>query len=257
MSHFIQSILKHAAAAAIAVALFIGPALVAAEPAPGTQVAASKVVKIATDDGTVREATLRYLLYLPAEYAADEAKKWPLVLFLHGSGERGDDLEKVKVHGPPKLLAAKPDLPAIVVSPQCPNDSRWNAQELAKLVDELANTYRVDRERLYVTGLSMGGAGTWSLLAEYPELFAAALPICGRGDVSAAERIAKTPTWVFVGGKDRPQTVSGNEEMVAALKKAGANVQFKLYPDLPHDCWTVTYEDPKVWEWLLAQRRVK
>jgi predicted peptidase len=258
MSLLNRSALQRAAAALVAVALLVtDPALVAAEPAPGKQVAASSVVKVAADDGTVREATLRYLLYLPPEYAADEAKKWPLVLFLHGSGERGDDLEKVKLHGPPKLLAAKPDLPAIVVSPQCPADSRWNAAELAKLVDELANTYRVDQQRLYVTGLSMGGAGTWSLLAEYPDLFAAAVPICGRGDVSAAEKIAKTPTWVFVGGKDRPQTVTGNEEMVAALKKAGANVQFKLYPDLPHDCWTVTYEDPKVWEWLLAQKREK
>lgn len=252
-----QTFLKSAAAAAISAAIFAGPVLRAAEPAPGKQVAASSVLKVAADDGTVRDVTLRYLLYVPPEYAADEAKKWPLVLFLHGSGERGDDLEKVKMHGPPKLLAAKPDLPAIVVSPQCLTDSRWNAQELAKLVDELANTYQVDRERLYVTGLSMGGAGTWSLLAEYPDLFAAAVPICGRGDVSAAEKIAKTPTWVFVGGKDRPQTVSGNEEMVAALKKAGANVQFKLYPELPHDCWTVTYEDPKVWEWLLAQKREK
>ncbi|MCU0878717.1 MAG: prolyl oligopeptidase family serine peptidase [Pirellulaceae bacterium] len=257
MLHFIQPILRHAAAAVVAVALFAGPSLVAAEPTPGKQVAASTAVKVAADDGAVREATLRYLLYLPPDYAADEAKKWPLVLFLHGSGERGDDLEKVKVHGPPKLLAARPDLPAIVVSPQCPAEARWNAQELAKLVETLANTYRVDRERLYVTGLSMGGAGTWSLLAEYPDLFAAAVPICGRGDVSAAERIAKTPIWAFVGGKDRPQTVTGNEEMVAALKKVGANVQFKLYPDLPHDCWTVTYEDPNVWEWLLAQRREK
>jgi predicted peptidase len=248
---------KTAAVALIAAAFFTLCPTDAAEPVPGKQVAASSVVKVTADDGSARDATLRYLLYLPPEYGVDEAKRWPLVLFLHGSGERGDDLEKVKVHGPPKLVAAKPDLPVILVSPQCPADSRWNAAELAKLVDDLANTYRVDRQRLYVTGLSMGGAGTWSLLAEYPELFAAAVPICGRGDVSAAEKIAKTPAWVFVGGKDRPQTVAGNEEMVAALQKAGADVQFKLYPDLPHDCWTVTYEDPKVWEWLLAQRREK
>ena len=160
--------LKSAAFALIAATFFALRPTDGAEPAPGKQVAASSVVKVTADDGSVRDATLRYLLYLPPEYGVDEAKRWPLVLFLHGSGERGDDLEKVKVHGPPKLVAAKPDLPVILVSPQCPADSRWNAAELAKLVEDLANTYRVDRQRLYVTGLSMGGAGTWSLLAECP-----------------------------------------------------------------------------------------
>lgn len=224
-------------------------------PVVGKQIPVTTVVKVAGEDGTVREATMRYLLYLPAEYSADEKKQWPLILFLHGSGERGNDLELVKKHGPPKMLEAKPEIPAIVVSPQCPQETRWNAHELAKLVDSLANTYRVDRERLYVTGLSMGGSGTWSLLAEYPTLFAAAVPICGRGDLEKLDKIAQTPTWIFVGGKDREEVVKINEEIAAALKKAGASTQFKLYPDLPHDCWTVTYEDAKVWEWLLAQRR--
>jgi predicted peptidase len=236
--------------------LLLAAAAFAADPAPGKQVAASTVVKVAGDDGAVRETTLRYLLYLPAEYSAHEKKEWPLVLFLHGSGERGDDLELVKKHGPPKILESKPEIPAIVVSPQCPQESRWNAHELAKLVDHLANTHRIDRQRLYVTGLSMGGSGTWSLLAEYPTLFAAAVPICGRGDVEKLDQIAQTPTWIFVGGKDREETVQGNEAMAAALKKAGAKTQFKLYPDLPHDCWTVTYDDPQVWEWLLAQKRM-
>jgi predicted peptidase len=235
--------------------LLVAATLGADPPVVGKQVPVATVVMVAGEDGTQREATLRYLLYLPAEYTADEGKKWPLVLFLHGSGERGNDLEQVKKHGPPKILEAKPDIPAIVVSPQCPTDSRWNAHELAKLVDALANTYQVDRERLYVTGLSMGGSGTWSLLAEYPTLFAAAVPICGRGDLEKLDKIAQTPSWIFVGGKDREEVVKANEEIAAALKKAGAKTDFKLYPDLPHDCWTVTYEDPKVWEWLLAQSR--
>jgi predicted peptidase len=235
--------------------LLLAAATLSADPAPGKQVPTSTVVKVAADDGGQREVTLRYWLFLPAEYSADEAKQWPLVLFLHGSGERGDDLEVVKKHGPPKILEAKPDFPAIVVSPQCPTDSRWNAHELAKLVDHLANTHRIDRQRLYVTGLSMGGSGTWSLLAEYPSLFAAAAPICGRGDLEKLDKIAQTPTWIFVGGKDSERTVKGNVEIAAALKKAGADTQFKLYPDLPHDCWTVTYDDPQVWAWLLAQQR--
>jgi len=181
--------------------------------------------------------------------------KWPLVVFLHGSGERGDDLEKVKIHGPPKLLAAGKDLAAVVVSPQCPTGTRWNAEELAKLVDHVANTYRVDRQRLYVTGLSMGGAGTWSLITAYPDKFAAAIPICGRGDEAAAPKLAKLPIRVFVGGKDGERTVTNCQEMTAALKKAGGDAELKLYPDLEHDCWTVTYDNPEVWIWLLAQKR--
>src|SRR4029079_15715947 len=127
-----------------------------------------------------------------------------------------------------KLLAAGKDLGAVVVSPQCPSGMDpsgmrrgWNAQELAKLVDHVANTDRVDSQRLYVTGLSMGGAGTWSLITAYPERFAAAIPICGRGDVEAAPKLAKMPIRVFVGGKDSERTVTNCQDMTAALKKAG------------------------------------
>lgn len=228
-----------------------------AQPTPGNQVAASTVVKVAGDDGKEREVTLRYWLFVPADYAADERKLWPLLLFLHGSGEKGDDLELVKVQGPPKLIEAKPDFPFVTISPQCPKETRWNAAELAKLVDSVANNLRIDRQRLYVTGLSMGGSGTWSLLAQHPGLFAAAVPICGRGDLTKVDTIGQTPVWVAVGGKDRPETVKANIDMVAALNAAGNTVGFTLYPDLPHDCWTATYENPKVWEWLLSQQLTK
>ena len=110
------------------------------------------------------------------------------------------------------------------------------------------------RKRLYVTGLSMGGGGTWSLITAYPRKFAAAIPICGRGDVAAAEKLAKLPIRVFVGGKDSERTVTNCQEMTAALKKAGGDAELKLYPDLPHDCWTVTYDNPAIWKWLLAQK---
>jgi predicted peptidase len=162
------------------------PSLASAEsPAPGKQVAMQTAVRIKSEEGE-RETTIRYLLALPADYDKNPSQKWPLVLFLHGSGERGDELEKVKIHGPPKLVAAGKDFPFVLVSPQCESGNRWNPQELAKLVEHLANTFRIDRQRLYVTGLSMGGAGTWSLVAEYPGMFAAAIPICGRGDLAAA-----------------------------------------------------------------------
>ena len=223
-------------------------------PAAGKQVPSSTTVKVKAD-GETREATLRYWIYLPNEYDAKPSEKWPLVLFLHGSGERGDDIEKVKIHGPPKLAGQGKEFPFVLVSPQCPTGSRWNAEELDQLVDELTKALRIDRQRLYVTGLSMGGSGTWSLISAQPDKYAAAMPLCGRGDLEAAEKIAKTPIWVLIGDKDRADTVQNCRDMAAALKKAGGDVKLTVYPDLPHDCWTVTYDNPEVYEWLLAHRR--
>ncbi|MDX1943810.1 MAG: prolyl oligopeptidase family serine peptidase [Pirellulaceae bacterium] len=220
------------------------------------QTAESATVK-STHDGVEKSTTIRYWLALPKSYAADDQKQWPLLLFLHGSGERGNSLDVVKKHGPPKLVAAGKELPFVVVSPQCPADARWNSAELAKLVEHLANTLRIDRRRLYVTGLSMGGSGTWSLLAEQPTLFAAAVPICGRGDAAAAEKIAQTPVWAFVGDKDRAELVENNRELAAALKKAGAKAELTVYPGIGHDSWTETYDNPKVYEWLLSHERAE
>jgi predicted peptidase len=225
-------------------------------PAPGKQVAARATVKVKADSGE-QDVAIRFLLALPADYEKNTAQKWPLVLFLHGAGERGDNLELVKKHGPPRQVSEGKDFPFVLISPQCetgPPRAGWNPHALAKLVEQMANTYRVDRQRLYVTGLSMGGSGTWSLVTEYPRTFAAAIPICGRGNTEAAEKLAKMPIWVFVGAKDRAETVQNCEAMVAALKKAGGDARLKVYPDLPHDCWTVTYNNPEVFEWLLAQR---
>jgi len=229
--------------------------LAAAElPAPGKQIPASTTVKVKADDGE-RDATMRYLLYLPAEYEAKQTEQWPLVLFLHGSGEKGDNIEKVKIHGPPKLVSQGKQFPFVLVSPQCPADTRWNAEELAKLLDELTNTYRIDKQRLYVTGLSMGGSGTWSLVSACPDKFAAAMPLCGRGDLESVAALAKTPIWVLVGAKDRSGTVQNCQEMAAALAAAGCEGRFTLYFQLPHDCWTVTYNNPETYEWLLSHKR--
>jgi predicted peptidase len=241
--------------AAMVVAVLISLDLPAAEkPTPGKQVAAETTVKVKGDDGE-RDATLRYLLYLPGEYESNASTKWPLVLFLHGSGERGDDLEKVKIHGPPKLVAAGKEFPFVLISPQCPANRGWNAEELAKLVDELANTYRLNRQKLYVTGLSMGGGGTWSLVAARPQMFAAAMPLCGRGNLDAAEKIAQTPIWVLVGDKDKAETVQNCQDMPVALKKAGGEAKLTVYPGVGHDCWTETYNNPEVYEWLLSHQR--
>jgi len=225
------------------------------QPAPGKQVAATCAIKQKTDAGE-KDGKLGYLLYLPADYETKRGEQWPLVLFLHGSGERGDDIEKVKIHGPPKLAAQGKQFPFVLVSPQCPGDQRgWNAEELNQLVEKVASDYRVDRQRLYVTGLSMGGSGTWRLVAAYPDKFAAAMPLCGRGDLDAVETLAKTPIWVLVGAQDSERTVENCQQMGNALAKAGCEGRFTLYFELKHDCWTVTYNNPETYEWLLSHRR--
>jgi predicted peptidase len=223
-------------------------------PVAGKQVAMSTTVNVVSENEK-RNVALRYLLYLPSEYATKEDDKFPLVLFLHGAGERGDDIEKVKIHGPPKLVSQGKSFPFVLVSPQVPTGGRWNAEELAKLLDELTNSYRIDKQRLYVTGLSMGGSGTWSLVAANPDRFAAAMPMCGRGDLEAADKLAKTPIWVLCGAKDREQTVQNCQDMANALAKAGCEGRFTLYFELPHDCWTVTYDNPETYKWLLSHKR--
>ena len=128
-----------------------------------------------------------YLLYLPNHYGTAD-KKWPLVLFLHGAGERGDNLARVKVHGPPMLIEKGHSFPFILVSPQCPKDVWWDAEGLNALLDEIVAKYAVDENRIYVTGLSMGGYGTWDLAIRYPNRFAAIAPICGGGTPFLAAR---------------------------------------------------------------------
>jgi predicted peptidase len=197
--------------------------------------------------------TMDYLLYLPKDY--DQKPSWPLMLFLHGAGERGNDLDRVKVHGPPKLIAAGKELPFLVVSPQCPTGQFWKPQELSVLLDEMVEKYKVDKERIYVTGLSMGGFGTWLLAALEPDRFAALVPICGGGDPNTAKRFAHIPVWAFHGGKDPVVPLAASEKMVDALKRAKGNVKFTVYPEAGHDSWTEAYNDPDLYKWLLAQKR--
>jgi predicted peptidase len=185
------------AGAAMGAALLVGaprsPAAEDQKPEPGKQQPQQleRTIKV----------TLGYLLSLPKDYA--EKESWPLLLFLHGSGERGENLDRVKIHGPPKLIAAGKDFPFIVVSPQCPSRSRgWQPHELSALLDEIVEKYKVDKDRICVTGLSMGGFGTWSLAAFSPDRFAALVPICGGGDPNTARRVSHIAIWVFHGAKD-------------------------------------------------------
>jgi predicted peptidase len=194
-----------------------------------------------------------YLLYLPKDY--DKQESWPLVLFLHGAGERGDDLELVKVHGPPKLIAEGKDFPFIVVSPQCPKERWWEPIELTALLDQIVKTHKVDEDRICVTGLSMGGFGSWRLAAYTPHRFAAIAPICGGGETYWTRRFPHLPVWVFHGAKDTGVPLERSQEMVDALKKAGGEPKLTVYPEAGHDSWTETYNNPKFYEWLMEQER--
>jgi predicted peptidase len=201
-----------------------------------------------------REHTGRYLLFLPADY--DPARQWPLLLFLHGAGERGDDLERVGIHGPPRLVEERPqDFPFIVVSPQVADDLIWSTRLLDALLEEVTETYAVDEDRIYVTGLSMGGYGTWHLAMEFPQRFAAIAPISGGGTVTGACTLRHLPIWVFHGAQDEIVPASRSEELVERLRRCGGNVRFTLYPDAGHDAWTRTYENPELYRWFLQQRR--
>jgi predicted peptidase len=200
-------------------------------------------------------ARLNYLVFLPAKYERGD-EKWPLLLFLHGSGETGDDIEKVKIHGPPKIVGSQPDFPFVVVSPQTPIRT-WIPEVLGALLDEVVKQYRIDEDRIYITGLSMGGAGTWNLAAKYPQRFAAIAPICGSGRPEDAARLKDLPIWAFHGALDSADSVERHQAMVDAVKQAGGNVRYTIYPDLKHDCWTVTYDNPELYQWLLEHRRKK
>jgi predicted peptidase len=182
------------------------------------------------------------------------------MVFLHGSGERGNDNQKQLKHVPTKLAPADvfTKNPMIVVAPQCPSDSFWSGpalESVIKLVKELEKELPVDSDRIYLTGLSMGGYGTWSALAMEPKLFAAAVPICGGGDPGAARKFSKVPIWAFHSDGDPTVNVEQSRTMIAALKKAGAEPKYTEYQNKQHDSWTQTYKNPEMWDWLLKQKR--
>jgi len=221
----------------------------AQEPAKGDQ----------TEMKMKRKADLElgYLLYVPKDYSADKA--WPLVVFLHGAGERGSNLEQLKAHGLPKLIAQGQDFEFIVVSPQCPTNKWWVGLDshVIALIDETMDRYNVDKNRVYLTGLSMGGYGTWSITAGYPERFAAIAPICGGGQPYLARNLKDVPVWAFHGAKDNVVPLQQSQQMVDAVNAAGGNAKLTVYPEAWHDSWTQTYANPELFKWLLSHSKNK
>lgn len=194
---------------------------------------------------------LPYLLYLPKNAGK---KKLPLVMFLHGAGERGNNLDLVKIHGIPKLIEAGQEFPFIAVSPQCPTDSWWTFEldALKGLLESVIKTLNVDTKRVYLTGLSMGGMGTWQFAGTYPEYFAAIAPICGGGEIHITRHLTKTPIWAFHGDKDDVVSLEESQRMVAGVKYHGGKAKLTIYKNVGHDSWTKTYNNPKFYEWLLS-----
>ena len=204
--------------------------------------------------------SLGYWLYLPDDYEKTE-DDFPLILFLHGSGERGTNLDLVKLYGLTQKIESGEDLPFIIIAPQCPLDTKWESHlsALKDIVDTVVNSYRVDTSRLYCTGLSMGGAGTWSLVTEYPDLFAAAIPICGRErmELDYPERLKKIthlPVWCFHGDADPVVPVESSIYLTEHLREYGGNPKLTIYEGVDHDSWTQTYANPEIYDWLLKHR---
>ena len=235
----------------LAAALFFAATLDvhAEDPAPGQQVA--QVFQSAKSP----DSRLGYLLYLPKDHG-QASQKYPLLMFLHGSGERGDDVNAVKKHGPPKLIADGQHLPFVVVSPQCPTGKRWEAETLLELLDQLQTRYSIDPARVYITGLSMGGAGTWSLLAAAPKRFAAAVAICGGAKPTTADAALHTPLWIVVGDRDNAELVDNCRATAEVLKQKNADVKLTVMTGIGHDSWTQTYATPELYDWMLRHRRV-
>jgi acetyl esterase/lipase len=199
--------------------------------------------------------TYPYLIHLPEAYDADPNRRWPLVVYLHGSGGRGGDLNQFHEIGPLERINRGKSLDAIIVDPQCPSNEWWNLLVISDLLDDLQAKYRVDPDRITMTGSSMGGFGTWAFAEMFPDKLAAIAPICGGGNVLEAAKLKHLPVWAFHGEKDPTVPVKSSIEMTAAVRQAGGQAHLTIYPGVGHDAWGPTYSGEEVYTWLLAQKR--
>ncbi len=245
--------------------IILAPMVTAAD-----QPKAGKMIKVSPG----KDDRIPYWLYLPKDYG-DNKDKLPVVVFLHGMGERGSDLDRVLAHGPPKLISKGKHFPFIMIAPQCPNDGRkgaknaksfwWHPEgpigKVKNIVDfEKKRLGRIDDDRVYITGLSMGGFGTYNIVSRHPGYFAAAAPICGHGNRVKDKKAMKKAfvdlaVWAFHGDRDNVVRLSEQQQTIDMLALAGATIKFTIYKGVGHDSWTRTYENPDFYKWLLAQKR--
>ena len=203
------------------------------------------------------ELNLNYLLYLPDNYDPDKEGGFPTILFLHGAGERGDSLDIVSKWGPPKIANEK-GLPFIVISPQCPDNEWWTSMlyPLKCLLDELISSLNIDTKRIYLTGLSMGGYGTFAFSQIHPEYFAAIAPVCGGGTPSLVKFSKQPPTWVFHGADDQVVPVESSQIMVDALMESGVDVKFTVFEGVGHVSFPKAYNESGLFEWFLEHKKL-
>ncbi|MDC0279010.1 alpha/beta hydrolase-fold protein [bacterium] len=223
---------------------------VSTKPQPGQQ-----VERLADDP----DKQLSHLLYLPEGYDENQATKWPLVLFLHGRGESNGPLSLVAKWGPPRFAQEGKSLPFILISPQCPRSGSWSddkrQNQLDQLLKESCDSLNVDTTRIYLTGLSMGGYGSWTMAANHPEQFAAVIPICGGGDPSQASKLTKIPIWVFHGDRDNAVPIKKSISMVEAIQKnGGESIRFTTLEHVGHNSWSSAYAMPELVQWMLQHK---
>jgi len=222
-------------------------------PRPGVQVEQQCAVYTHRDILAVL-TPVRYLLYLPPNYT--RRTKLPLVVYLHGSGSRGYDLNLVRREGPTWLVDHAKKFGFILLSPQVPPGGGWKAELLIALIEHVRESVSIDENRMYLTGVSMGGNGTWAIGAYDPGYFAAIAPLCGQGHVWKAKRLAHVPIWAFHGAKDSAIPLKDSQVMVDAVRKCGGDVKFTIYPNAGHGICGMTYENPELCNWFLSHRRM-
>jgi len=206
---------------------------------------------------TVISESLSYYLYFPEDYEEKNNKEFPLLLFLHGGGESGDSLSSLKSNGPPKMIAEGKQFPFLILAPQNPHKKKWwNTRAVVQLLDTIVKNNRVDKNRIYLTGLSRGGGAAWEMAVLYPDKFAALAVVCGMAPVPYAGWInEKMPIWVFHGEEDSSIPISESESMVNRLREMDYNVKFTSYPGVGHDSWIRAYKTEELYTWFIAQSR--
>lgn len=232
-----------------AMAALSGGNVLAAGPVPGPGESTQRFEGVVS-----HQVRLPYLLWMP-EPAQRPAGGWPLVIFLHGSGERGSDLARVRAIGPPKYAVAGRRFPFVLVAPQLAANEVWQSDALDALISSLLERLPVDADRVLITGLSLGGIGAWRYAMDYPQRLAGIVPVCGAGDPSGAPRLVRLPIWAFHGARDDAVPLAAEQRMVDAVNAAGGRAKFTVYPEVGHNAWDQAYADEALYAWLLAQRR--